>query len=334
MPRLSESDRNQAIGMLEAGLTASAVARRFGCCRKTIQRLVTRYQQNGTVRDRPRPGQPRVTTARTDRYITLTHLRQRDLPATVTARRYGVSAQTVRSRLRRNAQPIRARRPYTGQIMTRRHRGARLLWARRHLNWRRAEWNRVLFTDESRFTLSHADGRVRVYRRKNERFADCCVVERDRFGGGSVMVWGGIMGNRKTELVAIQGNLNAQRYIAEVLTPHALPFIRRHGPGVTFQQDNARPHTARITTQYLAQNNIAVLQWPAVSPDLNPIEHIWDELGRKARANHQINNIQDLTRALNHEWRNLGNATIERYVTSMRRRIIACIRANGGHTHY
>ncbi len=88
------------------------------------------------------------------------------------------------------------------------------------------------------------------------------------------MVWGGIMGNRKTELVVIQGNLNAQRYIAEVLTPHAMPFIRHHGPGITLQQDNARPHTARITTQYLARNNVDVLPWPAVSPDLNPIEHV------------------------------------------------------------
>ncbi len=148
------------------------------------------------------------------------------------------------------------------------------------------------------------------------------------------MVWGGIMGNRKTELVVIQGNLNAQRYIAEVLTPHAMPFIRHHGPGITLQQDNARPHTARITTQYLARNNVDVLPWPAVSPDLNPIEHVWDEVGRKARANHQIDNIRDLTRALQQEWRNLPNALILRYVTSMRRIIMACIHANGGHTRY
>ena len=90
-------------------------------------------------------------------------VRQRQLAATVTASQYGVSGQTNRNRLRRNAQPIRARRPYTGQIRTQRHRAAK------HLNLRRADWNRVLLTDESRFTASHADQRVRVYRRKNER---------------------------------------------------------------------------------------------------------------------------------------------------------------------
>jgi len=76
------------------------------------------------------------------------------------------------------------------------------------------------------------------------------------------------------------------------------------------------------------------MPWPAVSPDLNPIEHIWDWLGRKARANHQIDNVRDLTRALQQEWRNLPNALVLRYVTLMRRWIISCIRANGGHTRY
>jgi len=76
------------------------------------------------------------------------------------------------------------------------------------------------------------------------------------------------------------------------------------------------------------------MPWPAVLPDLNPIEHIWDQLGRKARAYHQIDNVRDLTRALQQEWRNLPNVLVLRYVTSMRRRIIACIRANGGHTRY
>ncbi|MES9901740.1 MAG: helix-turn-helix domain-containing protein [Sedimenticola sp.] len=97
MPRLSENERNQAIGMLAGGMSARTVARRFGCCRKTIDRLAGRYQATGAVHDRQRPGRPRVTTARADRYITLTHLRQRRLAATVTARRYGVSGQTIRT---------------------------------------------------------------------------------------------------------------------------------------------------------------------------------------------------------------------------------------------
>jgi len=79
------------------------------------------------------------------------------------------------------------------------------------------------------------------------------------------MVWGGIIGNRKTDLVVVQ------RYVADVLNAHDLPFIRQHGPGVTLMQDNARPYVVRITTQFLQQNNVNVMPWPTVSPDLNPI---------------------------------------------------------------
>lgn len=175
--------------MLMAGQTVNAVSRVFGCTKKTIRRLAMRFRQTGSVKDRPRSGRPRVTTAREDRYLTLTHLRRRFMPATMMARHYGISAQTVRNRLRSSNRPLRARRPYCGQILTRAHRAARVNWCRRHLRFRRADWNAVLFTDESRFNLSHADGRVRVYRRRGERFADACVLQRNRFGGGSVMVW-------------------------------------------------------------------------------------------------------------------------------------------------
>jgi len=69
-------------------------------------------------------------------------------------------------------------------------------------------------------------------------------------------------------------------------------------------------------------------------PGSQPHWNIWNQLGRKARANHQIDNVHGLTRALLQEWRNLANALVLRYVTSMRRRTIACIHANGGHTRY
>ncbi|WAQ96372.1 SYT15-like protein, partial [Mya arenaria] len=130
------------------------------------------------------------------------------------------------------------------------------------------------------------------------------------------------------ESYVFQGNINAQRYVSDVLNTYALPLIRQQGPGVTLMHDNARPHVASVTTQFLQQYNVNVMPWPAVSPDLNPIEQIWDQLGRKARAYHQIDYVRDLTRALQQEWRNLPNALVLRYVTSMRRRIIACIHAN------
>ena len=156
---------------------------------ETIIRLRQRFQQTNGVADFRRPGRPKFTNPRTDRFITLTHLRRLFQTATSSARQYGISKQTVLRRLRQARQPIRPRRPYVGQVLTARHWAARLQWAQRHLRWGRQLWARVLFSDESRFNLSHHDGGIRVSRRRGERFADNCLIERDRFRGGSVLGW-------------------------------------------------------------------------------------------------------------------------------------------------
>ena len=243
-----------------------------------------------------------------------------------------ISSDTVRRRLREYG--IRARRAHRGPILTVRHRRARLDWAHRHLRLGHRYCNSVIFSDETRINLRQADWRIRVYRRPGERFSDDCVVETDRFGGGSVLIWGGICAGRKTPIVFIAGNLTAQRYRDEVLDITLLPFMNMYGPGLTFQQDNARPHTARLTRQHLQQHNVTVMNWPSRSPDLSPIEHIWDELKRNVRKNHNPQSLRELRQAVQRGWYNLPEQTVQRYVNSMRNRCLAVVRANGGHTPY
>ena len=133
MPRLNQNQRIQALIMLARDDNVSNVSRAFSCLRNTIIRLRQRFQEKtGGVADRRRPGRPRVTNPRTDRFITLTHLRRRFQTATSSARQYGISKQTVLRRLRQARQPTRPRRSYVGQAITARHRGARLQWAQRH----------------------------------------------------------------------------------------------------------------------------------------------------------------------------------------------------------
>ena len=82
--------------------------------------------------------------------------------------------------------------------------------------------------------------------------------------------------------LGINGNLNAQRYRDEILAPVVIPYLNAN-PNAIFQQDNARPHTAQLTTQYLQTNNVDVMEWPSKSPDLSPIEQVWDLLERRLR---------------------------------------------------
>ena len=125
------------------------------------------------------------------------------------------------------------------------------------------------------------------------------------------MIWGGIIGRRKTNLIVVQGNLNAQGYINQILQPEAVPFLQRRGSAI-LMHDNARLRDARICRQFLNRNNVNVLLWPAVSSDMNPIEHIWDYLGRKVRARGNVHNLRDLENALIQEQNNIPNVVIRR----------------------
>ena len=147
------------------------------------------------------------------------------------------------------------------------------------------------------------------------------------------MVWGGISHGVKTPLVVIQGNLTAVRYRDQVLMPHVLPLVTAHN--LTFQHDNARPHVARVCRDFLNQNDVQVLDWPPYSPDLNPIEHLWDALDRRVRKRVNVpNNVAQLQLALIQEWNNIPQRTIDNLVGSMVRRVRAATAARGGHTRY
>ncbi|KAK7114613.1 hypothetical protein V1264_000648 [Littorina saxatilis] len=273
MPRLSPDQRQQAIERLDAGQSVQQVARAFGVNVTTVYRLQQRFHATNSTCDLPGRGRPRVTTARQDRH--LVHQNQRDAfeTTTNTARdTFGVhgkpvSARTVRRRL--GGQNLVNRRPARRPVLTAQHRLDRLTWAQQHAHWRHRDWRRVLFSDEKRFCLEPGDGRVRIWRRPGQRFANIKILQHDLWGGASVMIWGTIGVNQRVGPVVFQnvgqcrGNgVNADRYINQVLRPYVVPFVQRHR-NCLFQQDNARHHTARATQNFLRHNCVNLLPHPA-----------------------------------------------------------------------
>ncbi|KAK7925257.1 hypothetical protein WMY93_007567 [Mugilogobius chulae] len=143
---------------------------------------------------------------------------------------------------------LQSGQPHQSLDFTAARRRTRLDWDNVHVHWTLARWRTVLFSVESGFQLYHADCRVCVWRRVGERYAEAIVLRRVAHGGGSVM-WAGICHGECTHLHFINANLNAQCYRDEILRAIVVPFVELHH--VTFQQDHARPHIARICRNFL-----------------------------------------------------------------------------------
>ncbi|GFV43239.1 transposable element Tcb1 transposase [Trichonephila clavipes] len=289
---------------------------------------------------RPVGGHPRVTTPAEDRYIAIVAKRIRRatsprVTSMVTASiDKAMSAATVRQRLHMNGRYGRVPRvcvPLSVQSS-----GARLKWCREHGNWTVSDWGNVMFTDESRFALEPDDKHVRIWHNQGTRSQPQNITEHHAFRGGSIMVWAWIsLGYRTDRHIFKRGCATAVRYRDEVLEPIVKLYAAEVGPNFVLMEDNARPHRADIVDDYLESEGIAHMAWPAYSPNLNPIENLWDALGRAVSSRFSpLATLIELETALQEEWRLLNSAVVDHLIKSMVRRCKLCIQMTGDHIPY
>ncbi len=222
----------------------------------------------------------------------------------------------------------RATKPLLNQRQHQKH----LTWAVEKKNWTVAQWSKVLFSDESKFIISFGNQDPRVWRKSGEAQNPCCLKSSVKFPQ-SVMIWAAMPSAGVGPLCFLKSTVNAAIY-QEILEHFMLPSADKlYGDAdFIFQQDLAPAHTAKSTKSWLNDHGVTVLDWPANSPDLNPIENL-GIVKRKMRDT-RPNNADELKATVKETWASIPPQQCHKLITSMPRRIEAVIKAKGAPTKY
>jgi transposase len=246
-----------------------------------------------------------------------------------------LTSQTVRRGLKEAGLKavVKKKKP----LLKPRHRKERLDFAEAHLDWTVDDWKRVIWSDETKINRLGSDGRKWVYKRHGEALSDRLVEGTLKFGGGSVMVWGCMLWEGVGFAAKIDGRMDGDLYtqILDEDLQASLEFFGKDPADIIFQQDNDPKHTCRKAKQWFSDHGYEVMVWPAQSPDLNPIEHLWTIV--KKRLSDYENppaGVHELWERIQVEWDKIEPEVCQRLIESMPRRVLALKKAKGGYIKY
>jgi transposase len=292
--------------------------------KRTVQRVIKAINSNQTIERKPGGGRPpKLSKKHCDILSKLVKRNPR-----YSAARLGelavdkgvpkVSRVTIWRHLKKMGYKIFT--PQRIPMLTKRHKKSRLDWCEANKN---TDWSKVCFTDESYFM---------VHRNVNRRWDKRRPKVPTPAHGPSFMVWGGISINGLTVLFVDRGSINAEWY-TEILHQNLVESMKAYyGDDWVLQQDNARPHTAKFTRNWMSANGIKIMDWPACSPDLNPIEHVWAIMKNRLEVLNPKNSSAFMD-AIKKVWAELWDdgELVKTLIESMPKRIAKCIKAKGGY---
>ncbi|KAF0702485.1 hypothetical protein AaE_015897 [Aphanomyces astaci] len=327
--QLSEIEQGQALAWSSEGISVREIGRRLDRNHVTISNYLkdpTSYGNNY------KKGRPKKLNAQQQRRLYRTSTNE-----TLSAAKLNdqldldLHKSTVARYLRSNNkfEFIKMNR---APKLTPMHMLCRKEWASEMVDYGNEKWSSVVFSDEKKWNLDGPDG-LKSYWHCVGR--DVKTVFSRQNGGGSLMVWGGIWADGTTQLAFVEGTQTAQDYIY-TLGEFMLPAAQlRFGTDFVFQQDNASIHTANATKAFLDEQGVVVMDWPALSPDLNPIENVWGYLVQQVYAGgKQYDSKEELKASIMRHWNSLEVSYLQTLIFSMKSRCLSVVAANGMTTKY
>src|SRR5215216_1071098 len=335
------NERAQILLSLQNGYTTREVAKAQKIAPSTVSRIRKRWLETHSLEDLARTGRPPIVNEPTQRRI-VNLITSRRCSSAVEVRNQlqekenlDFSTPTIRRVLRNNGLVARVKRkmPY----LSKKHKKSRYNFAKKYENWTVEDWSKVIWSDESKFKIFGSDGKQYYWKRPGEPIKDHYIQPTVKFGSGSVMIWGCFTSRGVGGYCKIDGIMNANLY-QQILHEDLMGTIRAHDftvKDIIFQHDGDPKHRANSTKQWLKRNKVTVLDWPPQSPDLNPIEHLWNEVDRRLRhLPGQISSKDDLWNKIQQVWKEFDVETCTNLIRSMPERIHDVIKARGGYTRW
>lgn len=330
--QLTMDERRIILNLHERGDTTDEIADVVGRVRGTVLNVIRNPERQAAL---PRSGRPAklspqdkrnlLRKARTGNYFAGEIVRDLNL---------NISVPYTRQILHRDPNLL-WRKMKKKPDMSENHFAARNQWAYDHVSFTQVEWKKVIWTDEKKFNLDGPDGLSYYW---HDQRIQRKILSRRHSSGGSIMIWGCFSGCGVGELCELDGRLTSLKYI-DILETHLLPFAyANHGTGFNdfiLQQDGASAHRAIATRNWLDAVGVKVMTWPAVSPDLNPIENVWGIMAQEVyKHGRKFRNKDELRQTVHQCWDRLEMNTLDKLNESMRDRCIEVLRKNGRATKY
>ncbi|CAB4487994.1 unnamed protein product [Rhizophagus irregularis] len=302
------------------GHSSRTIAKQLGCGKITVNDILKRLREIHSLTPKKQTGRPPLLNSPAQQKLKSfikennenRRLCSKKIATTWTAQtKQPISRNTIRRNLKKVG--LTACVPRRKPAMTEAHCQARLEWAYEHENWTERKWKRVLFSDESTFTQFQQGRQGMVWHEPGEELNPDCISVTVKHSP-SKMFWGCFSWSGLGPIVPLNGSVTGQT--------HA-------------QEDNAAPHRSRVATAARKNAEIVTLDWPAQSPDINPIENIWAEMKMMIRRRSPpLSSISVLMEYVTDAWNDIPPEYYRKLIKSMPRRVDAVISANGNRINY